>query len=535
MADEVGKEITKYANKDLIQLDLDELHVYASDHPGMKLISTVLDGNNYLAWSSEIRNALEAKFKLGFIDGTCLAPAKTSKDYTRWRRLDCMVKSWLLNTLSKDIADVFYYSASSRALWIELEAGYGYSNGLMIYHIQREIALSSQGNMSVTAYYTKLKKLWYELECLVPTPRCDSGGCTCNVNKKIDELNTSKQLFQFLTGLDDAYDHVRSQILLLEPLPHVAKAYSMTLRVEKQRMVNEGLTNTTENVAFQFRTKEPVINFGNKKKIYADKRRLYCENCQKPGHAKETCFKIHGTPDWYKQLVEQKRRTTPTKGFAAVMEDKPGDTLQSQKLNKLVRLLKMMKGRISNDPVTVNFAQLEDFAGCPYIPAFTVNLLSVSKLCASLPILLKFDHSHCVLQDQLTKDTRAIGQKFQNLPILNSNSFIVSAVAKRSSTDTSFVASSLDSCCNQLWHKPLGQSSVLAIKNISSVQLSSTQDNCSCDICPLAKQPRQPFPFSDSNASTRFELVPIDIWGPAMYSHWSNKTKENKHDFSPKS
>ncbi|KAL0464413.1 UNVERIFIED_CONTAM: hypothetical protein Slati_0328900 [Sesamum latifolium] len=437
MADEVGKEITKNANKDLIERDLDELHIHASDHPGMKLISTALDGNNYFAWSSAIRNALEAKFKLGFIDGTCLAPGKTSKDYTRWRRVDCMVKSWLLNTMSKDIVDVFYYSASSRALWIELEARYGGSNGLMIYHILREIAKSSQGNMSVTAYYAKLKKLWYELECLVPTPRCYCGGCTCNVNKKIDELNKSNQLFQFLMGLDDAYDHVRSQILLLEPLPHVAKAYSMTLRVEKQRMVNEGLTNTTENAAFQFRTKEPVINFGKKKKIYADKRRLYCENCQKPGHAKETCFKIHGTPDWYKQLVERKRRTTPSKGFAAVMEDKPGDTLQSQELNELVQLLKMMKGRRSNDPVTVNFAQLEDFA------AFTVNLLSVSKPCASFPILLKFDHLHCVLQDQLSKDTLAIGQNFQNLYILNSNSLIVSAVAKRSSTDTSFVASSL--------------------------------------------------------------------------------------------
>ncbi|KAK4410271.1 hypothetical protein Sango_0100100 [Sesamum angolense] len=147
-----------------------------------------------------------------------------------------MVKSWLLNTLAKHIVDAFYYSVSSRALWVELEAWYGdqwYSNGPMIYQIQHEIASSSQGNMSVTAYYTKIKKLWDELVCLVPTPKCECGRCTCNVNQKIDDQITSNQLAQFLMGLDDAFDHVCSQILLLEPLPQVTKAYSMTLRVEK--------------------------------------------------------------------------------------------------------------------------------------------------------------------------------------------------------------------------------------------------------------------------------------------------------------
>ncbi|KAL0310292.1 UNVERIFIED_CONTAM: hypothetical protein Scaly_2941900 [Sesamum calycinum] len=40
---------------------------------------------------------------------------------------------------------------------------------------------------------------------------------------------------QFLMGLSNAYDHVRSQVLLMDPLPTVGKAYSRFLRVEKQR------------------------------------------------------------------------------------------------------------------------------------------------------------------------------------------------------------------------------------------------------------------------------------------------------------
>ena len=46
---------------------------------------------------------------------------------------------------------------------------------------------------------------------------------------------------QFLMHLNDEYEAIRGQILLLDPLPTVNKAYSMIQRVERQRHV----TNTT--------------------------------------------------------------------------------------------------------------------------------------------------------------------------------------------------------------------------------------------------------------------------------------------------
>ncbi|KAL2230839.1 UNVERIFIED_CONTAM: hypothetical protein Sindi_1678300, partial [Sesamum indicum] len=57
--------------------------------------------------------------------------------------------------------------------------------------------------------------------------------CTCNVNKAVDDLNASNHLMQFLVGLNLIYEQARSQILLLEQLPTVSKAYSMLLRMEK--------------------------------------------------------------------------------------------------------------------------------------------------------------------------------------------------------------------------------------------------------------------------------------------------------------
>lgn len=68
---------------------------------------------------------------------------------------------------------------------------------------------------------------------MTPVPDCSYGA------KIISEALDSKRLIQFLMGLNDTYDSVRGQVLMMEPLPNVSKAYSMVLRVEKQKEVNQ--------------------------------------------------------------------------------------------------------------------------------------------------------------------------------------------------------------------------------------------------------------------------------------------------------
>ncbi|KAK4396921.1 Retrovirus-related Pol polyprotein from transposon RE2 [Sesamum angolense] len=69
-------------------------------------------------------------------------------------------------------------------------ARYGESNGPMIYQLQREIASASQGNMTVSGYYTKIKKLWDQLTCISPIPTCQCGtqrinAKCCYANKRV--------------------------------------------------------------------------------------------------------------------------------------------------------------------------------------------------------------------------------------------------------------------------------------------------------------------------------------------------------------
>ena len=121
---------------------------------------------------------------------------------------------------------------------------------------------------------------------------------------------------QLLMHLNDEYEAIRGQILLLEPLPTVNKAYSMIQRVERQRRV----TNTTGvsrevatcvNKFTDLGDLEPVNALMAKGKIKKDYRKpkmnKFCDHYQKPGHEKDQCFKLIGYPDWYDDFKGKKK------------------------------------------------------------------------------------------------------------------------------------------------------------------------------------------------------------------------------------
>ncbi|KAL0401196.1 UNVERIFIED_CONTAM: hypothetical protein Slati_4149500 [Sesamum latifolium] len=141
----------------------DRLQLHGSEHPGMVLVSAPLTGNNYLNWSFGIKRALRAKMKLGFIDGTSVKPDTNDPNFEQWIRVDSMVTTWILNSISKDIVEAFMYAKSSRTLWLDLEQRYGECNGPQLYQLQREICSMTQGNSSLSSYFTNMKKLWDEM------------------------------------------------------------------------------------------------------------------------------------------------------------------------------------------------------------------------------------------------------------------------------------------------------------------------------------------------------------------------------------
>lgn len=143
----------------------------------------------------------------------------------RWEKYDCLVSSWILNSMPKELSEDFLYDESSRELWKELEQRFGQSNGPLLYQLERNINLTMQNDMSIMEYYIKMKRLWSEYGLLRPDPICHCV-CDCNAFQKITEYKEDDKLIQFLMGLNETYDNVINQILLMEPLPSINKAYS---------------------------------------------------------------------------------------------------------------------------------------------------------------------------------------------------------------------------------------------------------------------------------------------------------------------
>ncbi|KAL0297060.1 UNVERIFIED_CONTAM: Retrovirus-related Pol polyprotein from transposon RE1 [Sesamum radiatum] len=216
---------------------------------------------------------------------------------------------------------------------------------------------------------------------------CSCGKCTCGSNKaKLEEIEEN-QLMQFLMGLSEPYDSIRSQILVLDPLLRVNKAYSMVLRVERQRRVYLEYANVGENTAMNTRNMEYKLNTGHrmfqKKKGSMEKKHMICEHCCKPGNNKETCFKLHGIPKWYKDLNEQKKRRTFNNRVYVATEtqnsDDRGSTQRADIISELMEALKLVQTKVPQDPFRVHFShdtEIADFIHPSYLASSHTDFLA---------------------------------------------------------------------------------------------------------------------------------------------------------------
>ncbi|KAL0318784.1 UNVERIFIED_CONTAM: hypothetical protein Sangu_2034600, partial [Sesamum angustifolium] len=82
--------------------------------------------------------------KLGFIDGSLTNPYVNDASFERWIRVDNMVITWILNSISNEIVEGFMYTKSSCNLRLDLEERYGKCNGPQLYQLQCKIAVISQ-------------------------------------------------------------------------------------------------------------------------------------------------------------------------------------------------------------------------------------------------------------------------------------------------------------------------------------------------------------------------------------------------------
>ncbi|XP_073278740.1 uncharacterized protein [Primulina huaijiensis] len=211
----------------------DPMFLHPSDTPGMNLVTDQLIGTeNYGVWSRAMLIALRAKNKIGFIDGTCVRPITGSPTLQQWERCNALVLSWIINTVSKDIFRGIVYATEASVVWSDLKEQFDKVNGSRIFALHREIGRFTQGESTISVYFCKLKQLWDEYSSLVTLPSCE-----CVTAQKYLEHENQQRLLQFLMGLNESYLHIRSQILMMTPLPSVGQAFSLISQEESHRAI----------------------------------------------------------------------------------------------------------------------------------------------------------------------------------------------------------------------------------------------------------------------------------------------------------
>lgn len=211
----------------------DPLYIYPSDTTGTNLVNDQLIGvENYGVWSIAMLIALRAKNKIAFIDGSCGRPPARSQTSLQWERYNVLVLSWITNTVSKVIFGGIIYASGASTVRTDLKEQFDKINGSRIFSLHREIGCLTQGNNTISAYFCKLKQLWVSIQLVIlPSWECDTA-------KKYLEHEQEQRLLQFLMGLNDSYMNVRSQILMMNPLPTVGQTFSLLSHEESHRALS---------------------------------------------------------------------------------------------------------------------------------------------------------------------------------------------------------------------------------------------------------------------------------------------------------
>jgi hypothetical protein len=229
-----------------------------------------------------MRRALGGKLKLEFVDGTIpvvLDPFDPS--FRAWNRCNMLVHSWILNSVSESIAQSLVFMENAVDVWNDLRERFSQGDLVRIAELQQEIYALKQDSRSVTEFYSTLKILWEELELYLPIPACTCRArCSCEAMRSARTNHTLLHTIRFLTGLNDNFAVVKSQILLMDPLPPLNKVFSMVLQHERQGGFAPSDDSSISINAARFK--------GNGSKSSSNR---VCTFCGRDNHTVDTCFK----------------------------------------------------------------------------------------------------------------------------------------------------------------------------------------------------------------------------------------------------
>ena len=244
--------------------------------------------------------ALISKNKEKFVDGTFPRPQVADPLYAQWIRCNTMVLSWIQRSISESIAKSVLWIDSAAGVWKNLQIRFSQSDIFRISDIQEDLYRFRQGTLDVSDYFTQLKVFWDELENYRPLPFCKcSIACSCDAVQSARVHREQDYVIRFLKGLNERFAHSKSQIMMMQPLPDIDKAFSLVIQQERELNSGTPFTSTespsteTPATALQVNTHTngKGVSYGRGKGPYPALKggNRVCTHCGRTNHTVDTC------------------------------------------------------------------------------------------------------------------------------------------------------------------------------------------------------------------------------------------------------
>lgn len=105
-------------------------------------------------------NPLQAKRKMGFINGTMKKSDSDSPDLENWLTVNSMIVGWIRTSIEPKIKSNVSYISDDHQLWLDLKQRFLVGNKIRIHQIKAHLASCGQDGQTVLEYYGRLSALW---------------------------------------------------------------------------------------------------------------------------------------------------------------------------------------------------------------------------------------------------------------------------------------------------------------------------------------------------------------------------------------
>lgn len=282
----------------------------ANDNPGAVISQPPLNGRNYDEWAQNLRVALSARKKFGFIDGTIPKPSADSPDLEDWMASNHLLVTWTKLTIEPKLRSNIFHKEVAKDLWDHIKKRFALKSGARYQQLRASLANCRQVGSTVEDYFGRLTKIWDSMDECLSTKTCSCGKCECDLVNAHDTERETVLVHDFLFGLDEVPSSVRSQICAQIPLPDLDSAYQTIVQNETVQLN----AKTEAPAVLSFAAQAPTQQHNSEHSRPSSTPRqtdnyrprppnpdanVTCSSCGRLGHRASSCFRVIGFPEWW--------------------------------------------------------------------------------------------------------------------------------------------------------------------------------------------------------------------------------------------